>query len=144
MRDELFGPVVTASSTDERTLAETLELVDDVALRADRRGLRQRPPAIEQAHDALRYARATSTSTTSRPAPSSASSRSAARALGTNDKAGSMWNLIRWVSPRAIKETFVPPTDYRYPFLAARRRTQAGGHDALHAKALATERAVAS
>ena len=40
-----------------------------------------------------------------------------ARASGTNDKAGSMWNLIRWVSPRTIKETFVPPTDYRYPFL---------------------------
>jgi 1-pyrroline-5-carboxylate dehydrogenase len=41
-----------------------------------------------------------------------------ARASGTNDKAGSMWNLIRWVSPRSIKETFVPPRDYRYPFLA--------------------------
>jgi 1-pyrroline-5-carboxylate dehydrogenase len=40
------------------------------------------------------------------------------RASGTNDKAGSMWNLIRWVSPRTMKETFVPPTDYRYPFLA--------------------------
>ena len=41
-----------------------------------------------------------------------------ARASGTNDKAGSMWNLIRWVSPRTIKETLVPPTDYRYPFLS--------------------------
>jgi 1-pyrroline-5-carboxylate dehydrogenase len=40
------------------------------------------------------------------------------RASGTNDKAGSMWNLIRWVSPRTIKETFDPPTDYRYPFMA--------------------------
>ena len=40
------------------------------------------------------------------------------RASGTNDKAGSMWNLIRWVSPRTIKETFVPPRDYRYPFMA--------------------------
>ena len=39
------------------------------------------------------------------------------RGSGTNDKAGSMLNLIRWVSPRAIKETFVPPADYRYPFL---------------------------
>jgi 1-pyrroline-5-carboxylate dehydrogenase len=42
-----------------------------------------------------------------------------ARRSGTNDKAGSIWNLIRWVSPRTIKETFVPPTDYRYPFMAA-------------------------
>jgi 1-pyrroline-5-carboxylate dehydrogenase len=40
------------------------------------------------------------------------------RASGTNDKAGSMWNLIRWTSPRSIKETFVPPTDYRYPYMA--------------------------
>jgi 1-pyrroline-5-carboxylate dehydrogenase len=40
------------------------------------------------------------------------------RASGTNDKAGSIWNLIRWVSPRAIKETFDPPTSYRYPFMA--------------------------
>ena len=40
-----------------------------------------------------------------------------ARASGTNDKAGSIWNLLRWVSNRTIKETFVPPTDYRYPFL---------------------------
>ena len=40
-----------------------------------------------------------------------------ARASGTNDKAGSMQNLLRWVSPRTIKETFVTPADYRYPFL---------------------------
>ena len=40
-----------------------------------------------------------------------------ARASGTNDKAGSLWNLMRWVSPRTIKETFIPATDYRYPFL---------------------------
>jgi len=39
------------------------------------------------------------------------------RASGTNDKAGSWLNLERWVSPRAIKETFLPPTDYRYPFM---------------------------
>ena len=40
-----------------------------------------------------------------------------ARASGTNDKAGSVWNLMRWLSPRAIKETFVPPTDHRYPHM---------------------------
>jgi 1-pyrroline-5-carboxylate dehydrogenase len=39
------------------------------------------------------------------------------RASGTNDKAGSMFNLLRWVSVRTVKETFVPPTDYRYPFM---------------------------
>jgi 1-pyrroline-5-carboxylate dehydrogenase len=41
-----------------------------------------------------------------------------ARASGTNDKAGSMWNLMRWISPRTIKETFVPPRDWRYPYLS--------------------------
>jgi 1-pyrroline-5-carboxylate dehydrogenase len=40
-----------------------------------------------------------------------------ARASGTNDKAGSVLNMLRWVSPRAIKETFVPPTDFRYPYM---------------------------
>ena len=40
-------------------------------------------------------------------------------ASGTNDKAGSMLNLLRWVTPRTIKETMVPPTDYRYPFLTS-------------------------
>jgi 1-pyrroline-5-carboxylate dehydrogenase len=40
-----------------------------------------------------------------------------ARSSGTNDKAGSMWNLIRWVSPRTVKELFVAPTDYRYPYM---------------------------
>ena len=41
-----------------------------------------------------------------------------ARASGTNDKAGSLLNLVRWISPARIKETFLPPTDYRYPFMA--------------------------
>jgi 1-pyrroline-5-carboxylate dehydrogenase len=42
-----------------------------------------------------------------------------ARRSGTNDKAGSMWNLIRWLSPRTIKENFAPPVDHRYPFMSA-------------------------
>jgi 1-pyrroline-5-carboxylate dehydrogenase len=50
-----------------------------------------------------------------------------ARASGTNDKAGSMWNLIRWVSPRTIKETFVPPTDYRYPFMSGEAEGDGSG-----------------
>src|SRR5262249_39959189 len=45
------------------------------------------------------------------------------RASGTNDKAGSMWNLLRWLSPRSIKENFVPPTDHRYPHMGWSRAT---------------------
>ena len=120
MHEELFGPVVTTYVYDDKRWDDTLELVDEGApyaltgavfaddRYADRGGARRRSATRPE----------TSTSTTSRPAPSSGSSRSAARrASGTNDKAGSMWNLIRWVSPRTIKETFVPPTDYRYPFM---------------------------
>ena len=120
MRDELFGPVVTAYVYDEKDWDDTLGLVDRTgSVRAHRRGVLERPlrdrPGTPRARSTPP---GTSTSTTSRRAPSSASSRSAAaRASGTNDKAGSMWNLIRWVSPRTIKETLVPPTDYRYPFL---------------------------
>ena len=52
-----------------------------------------------------------------RPRGGGGSSRSARAQLGTNDKAGSKLNLLRWTSARTIKETFVPPTDYRYPFM---------------------------
>ena len=52
-----------------------------------------------------------------RPRLAAAAVTAAARASGTNDKAGSILTLVRWVSPRAIKETFVPPVDYRYPHM---------------------------
>ena len=62
---------------------------------------------------------ATSTSTTSPPGRSSDQQPfGGGRASGTNDKAGSYLNLIRWVNPRTIKETFDPPTDYRYPYMS--------------------------
>ena len=86
--------------------------------------------AIEQAHDALRYA-AGNFYVNDKPTGAVVGQQpfGGARASGTNDKAGSMWNLIRWVSPRTIKETFVPPTDYRYPFMgptATTARTSLG------------------
>ena len=92
----------------------------DLALRADRRRLRATTArAIDEADDALRYA-AGNFYVNDKPTGAVVGQQpfGGARASGTNDKAGSMWNLIRWVSPRTIKETFVPPTDYRYPFMA--------------------------
>ena len=119
LRDELFGPVVTAYVYPERRFEETLDLVDRTApygltgaIFSEDRG------AIVVAHDKLRYAAGNfyvndkPTGAVVDPQPFGGS-----RASGTNDKAGSMWNLIRWVSPRTIKETFIPATDYRYPFL---------------------------
>ena len=76
--------------------------------------------AIEQAHRELSYA-AGNFYVNDKPTGAVVGQQpfGGARASGTNDKAGSLWNLIRWVSPRTIKETLVPASDYRYPFLDA-------------------------
>jgi 1-pyrroline-5-carboxylate dehydrogenase len=121
LRDELFGPIVTAYVYDEKRWGDTLRLVDETApygltgavFATDR-------AAIEEAHDALRYA-AGNFYVNDKPTGAVVGQQpfGGSRASGTNDKAGSMWNLIRWVSPRTIKETFVPATDYRYPFLSS-------------------------
>jgi 1-pyrroline-5-carboxylate dehydrogenase len=119
LRDELFGPVVTAYVYPEHEYEHALELVDKGApygltgavFARDRR-------AIGVAEDKLEYA-AGNFYVNDKPTGAVVGQQpfGGARASGTNDKAGSMWNLIRWVSPRAIKETFIPPTDFRYPFM---------------------------
>jgi 1-pyrroline-5-carboxylate dehydrogenase len=74
--------------------------------------------AIREADDALRFA-AGNFYINDKPTGAVVGQQpfGGSRASGTNDKSGSALNLLRWVSPRSIKETFVPPTDYRYPFL---------------------------
>jgi 1-pyrroline-5-carboxylate dehydrogenase len=119
MREELFGPVVTAFVYDERRYDETLDLIDKGAPYGLTGAVFARErAAVETARDKLRYA-AGNFYVNDKPTGAVVGQQpfGGARASGTNDKAGSMWNLIRWVSPRTIKETFVPPTDYRYPFL---------------------------
>jgi 1-pyrroline-5-carboxylate dehydrogenase len=120
MRDELFGPIVTAYVYPERQWEETLKLVDETAPYALTGAIfsGERGP-IEEAERALRYT-AGNFYVNDKPTGAVVGQQpfGGARASGTNDKAGSMWNLIRWVSPRTIKETFVPARDYRYPFLA--------------------------
>jgi 1-pyrroline-5-carboxylate dehydrogenase len=120
LRDELFGPVVTAYVYPERSWGDTLDLVDRTAPYGLTGAVFARDrEAIRQAHEALQYA-AGNFYVNDKPTGAVVGQQpfGGARASGTNDKAGSMWNLIRWVSPRTIKETFVPPTDYRYPFMA--------------------------
>ncbi len=121
MRDELFGPIVTTYVYPENRWEETLELVDETApygltgaVFADDR------EAVIEAEEALRYA-AGNFYVNDKPTGAIVGQQpfGGARASGTNDKAGSMWNLIRWVSPRTIKETFVPARDYRYPFMSS-------------------------
>jgi 1-pyrroline-5-carboxylate dehydrogenase len=120
MRDELFGPVVTAYVYDEKKWDDTLDLVDETGTYALTGAIFANDrTAIGQAHDALRYA-AGNFYVNDKPTGAVVGQQpfGGARASGTNDKAGSMWNLIRWVSPRTVKETLVPATDYRYPFLS--------------------------
>ena len=119
MREELFGPVVTTYVYDENKWDDTLELVDKTApygltgavFSEDR-------AAAAHAQQKLRYA-AGNFYVNDKPTGAVVGQQpfGGARASGTNDKAGSMWNLIRWVSPRSLKETFTPPTNYRYPFM---------------------------
>jgi 1-pyrroline-5-carboxylate dehydrogenase len=119
LRDELFGPVVTAYVYPEGDYEQTLDLVDRTAPYGLTGAVFARDrAAIELAGDKLQYA-AGNFYVNDKPTGAVVGQQpfGGARASGTNDKAGSMWNLIRWVSPRTIKETFVPPTDYRYPFL---------------------------
>jgi 1-pyrroline-5-carboxylate dehydrogenase len=121
MQEEFFGPIVTTYVYPEDEWEQTLELVDGTApygltgaIFSQDRG------AIDEAQEALRYA-AGNFYVNDKPTGAVVGQQpfGGSRASGTNDKAGSMWNLIRWVSPRTIKETFVPPQDYRYPFLDA-------------------------
>ena len=119
MKEELFGPVVTAFVYDDSRYEDTLELIDNGTTYGLTGAVFARDlGAIERTQDRLRYA-AGNFYVNDKPTGAVVGQQpfGGARASGTNDKAGSMWNLIRWVSPRTIKETFVPPRDYRYPFL---------------------------
>ena len=119
MKEELFGPVVTAYVYDEKRYSEALDLVDAGAPYGLTGAVFARDrSAVEQARQRLRYA-AGNFYVNDKPTGAVVGQQpfGGARSSGTNDKAGSMWNLIRWVSPRTIKELFVSPTDYRYPFM---------------------------
>jgi 1-pyrroline-5-carboxylate dehydrogenase len=119
MQEEIFGPVVTVFVYEDARYEETVELVDTTSPYAltgavfaeDRK-------AVAQLTKALRHA-AGNFYVNDKPTGAVVGQQpfGGARASGTNDKAGSMANLLRWTSQRAIKETFVPPKDFRYPFL---------------------------
>jgi len=119
MREEIFGPVMTIYVFEDSDFDKTLKLVDKTseyaltgAILATDRNI------VEKATKALKNS-AGNFYINDKPTGAVVGKQpfGGARGSGTNDKAGSMLNLLRWVSPRLIKETFVPPTDYRYPFL---------------------------
>jgi 1-pyrroline-5-carboxylate dehydrogenase len=119
MCEEIFGPIVTAYVYDDAKWEETLKLVDETSPYALTGAVfAQDRAAVKQAHAALRHAagnfyvndKCTGAVVGQQPF-------GGARASGTNDKAGSKLNLVRWVSARTVKETFAPPHDYKYPFM---------------------------
>jgi len=119
MCEELFGPVVTIYVYPSTQFSETLELCNKTSIYALTGSIiSQDRYAVEEATRILRNA-AGNFYINDKPTGAVVGQQpfGGARGSGTNDKAGSMINLLRWVSPRTIKETFVPPTDYRYPFL---------------------------
>ena len=119
MQDELFGPVLTVYVYDDAKWSETLKLVDKTSPYALTGAIfSQDREAVVEATRALRYS-AGNFYVNDKPTGAVVGQQpfGGARASGTNDKAGSILNLQRWVSPRTIKETFVPATDWRYPFL---------------------------
>jgi 1-pyrroline-5-carboxylate dehydrogenase len=119
METELFGPVITIYVYEDAKWKETLKLVDETSEYALTGAIfSQDRYAIVEATNALQNA-AGNFYINDKPTGAVVGMQpfGGARASGTNDKAGSMQNLLRWVSPRTIKETFVTPEDYRYPFL---------------------------
>ncbi len=120
MKEELFGPVLSVYVYDDEAYEETIQLVDTTAIYALTGSIiAQDRYAIELATQKLSNA-AGNFYINDKPTGAVVGQQpfGGARGSGTNDKAGSMINLLRWVQPRTIKETLVPPTDYRYHFLA--------------------------
>ncbi len=120
LREEVFGPVVAAHVYPDDKWADTLKLVDRTSPYALTGAVfSQDRAAVRQASMALRNA-AGNFYINDKPTGAVVAQQpfGGARASGTNDKAGSKLNLVRWVSARSIKETFAPPRDYRYPFMA--------------------------
>ena len=121
--DELFGPVLTLHVYDETRWLETLDLVDSTSPYALTGAIfAQDRYAIQQGLERLRNA-AGNFYINDKPTGAVVGQQpfGGARASGTNDKAGSILNLLRWISPRSIKETFVPATSYEYPFMGDER-----------------------
>lgn len=119
MTEELFGPLLTAYIYDDSQINETLDLIDTSTSYALTGAIfAQDRSAQLYAMERLKFS-AGNLYINDKPTGAVVGNQpfGGGRSSGTNDKAGSMWNLARWVSPRTIKETMVVPTDYRYPFL---------------------------
>ena len=119
MEEEIFGPVMTVYVYEDGKFDEALKLCDETSPYALTGAIfAQDRAAVLKAEDALRNA-AGNFYINDKPTGAVVGQQpfGGARASGTNDKAGSIINMMRWTSPRAVKENFTPPHDYRYPFM---------------------------
>lgn len=119
MKEEIFGPVMSIFVYDDDKYEETLKLCDETSPYALTGSVfSQDKYAMMQACNTLRYA-AGNFYINDKPTGAMVAQQpfGGSRASGTNDKAGSYLNLLRWVSPRTVKETFIPATDFRYPYM---------------------------
>ncbi|MFZ0551233.1 MAG: L-glutamate gamma-semialdehyde dehydrogenase [Steroidobacteraceae bacterium] len=121
MTEEFFGPIASAFVYPDKDYDAVLELIDSTTAYGLTGAVFARDAAaIAKSSQVLRYA-AGNFYVNDKPTGAVVGQQpfGGARASGTNDKAGSIWNLIRWVSPRTVKTSGAPPTDYRYPFMQA-------------------------
>ncbi len=119
MEEEIFGPVLTVYTYEDDKYEETLKICNETSIYALTGAIfSQDREKLLQGADALRYA-AGNFYYNDKPTGAVVGQQpfGGARGSGTNDKAGSYLNLVRWINTRTIKETLVPPTDYKYPFL---------------------------
>lgn len=137
MCEEIFGPVLTMYVYDDDKFEEILDIVDNTSIYALTGAIFARDRyAVDLATKKLVHAagnfyindKCTGAVVGQQPFGGS-------RASGTNDKSGSMYNLLRWISVRTIKETLVPPTDYRYPFLEEEKTDGSAAKEAVKEKA---------
>tara|TARA_B000000477_G_C5957175_1_gene170482 strand:- start:32 stop:592 length:561 start_codon:yes stop_codon:yes gene_type:complete len=119
MKEEIFGPVVTIYVYEDENWKNTLEIVDNTSIYALTGAfISQDKDSISYALKTLRYS-AGNFYINDKPSGAVVGQQpfGGSRGSGTNDKAGSKLNLLRWVSPRLIKENFNPPTSYPYPYM---------------------------
>ena len=119
MEEEIFGPVLTIYIYEPKDWNETLKLVDSTSPYALTGAVfAQNKVVVDEVKQVLSHS-AGNFYINDKPTGAVVGQQpfGGSRASGTNDKAGSIFNLIRWVSQRTMKETFEPPTDYRYPFM---------------------------
>jgi len=120
MVEEIFGPVLTIYLYDDEDFEETLSLVNNTSIYGLTGAIiSEDKEAAERAQKSLMYA-AGNFYVNDKPTGGVIGQQpfGGARASGTNDKAGSIWNLMRWVSPRSIKHNLATPTDWSYPYMS--------------------------